>query len=92
VNFSDGEIYQKIRHYNYETNKQIGTLFAEKRMWARLSKSKRKDLKQILKNNSLTAALDALFVLPGLWDWFRIEHKFLAMKCDEVSMNSYSAE
>lgn len=48
VNFSNGEIFLKLRQYDNGTNKQIGTVLAEKRMWGRLSKDKRKDLKQIL--------------------------------------------
>lgn len=53
-------------------------------MLGRLSASKRKDLKQLRKNKAFTTAFDALRVLPGLWGGFRIEHKFLSMKCDEV--------
>jgi hypothetical protein len=84
VNFSDGEIFQAIRGYHYNSDKQLGSLFAEKCMWARLSMSKRKDLKQILKHEEFTKALDALLVLPGVWIGFRIEHKFMSLKCDEV--------
>ena len=85
VNFSDGEIFLKLRRYENDTTKNIGTVFAEKRMWGRLSKDKRKDLKQILKNRTIIAGLDALRVLPGLFVGFRIEHRFLAIKCFEVS-------
>ncbi|KAI0534967.1 hypothetical protein GGR58DRAFT_504754 [Xylaria digitata] len=68
VNFSDGEIFLKLRQYDDGTNKQIGTIFAEKRMWGRLSKDKRKDLKQILRNRMIIAGLDALRILPGLFE------------------------
>jgi hypothetical protein len=84
VNFSNGEIFQAIRGYHYNSDKQLGSLFAEKCMWARLSVSKRKDLKQILKHEAFTKALDALLILPGVWVGFRIEHKFMSLKCDEV--------
>ncbi|KAL6406237.1 Intracellular protein transport protein USO1 [Ilyonectria robusta] len=65
INFSDGEIFLKLREYHYDSNKQVGTVFAEKRMWGRLSRDKRKDLKQILKHKTILAGLDALRILPG---------------------------
>ncbi|KAM9873936.1 hypothetical protein VDGL01_12000 [Verticillium dahliae] len=83
ANFSDGEIFLKLRQYGTMIDKQTGTIFAEKRMWGRLSKEKRKDLKQILKQEVIITALDALRVLPGLFAGFRIEHRFVAMKCPE---------
>jgi hypothetical protein len=86
VNFSDGEIYLRTREYQYDTKKQIGTMFAEKCIWARLSKGKRKDLRQIQKHKAFSAAFDTLRVFPGLWPGFRIEHKFMGMKCDPVSL------
>jgi hypothetical protein len=63
-------------------------MFAEKRWWARLSKSKRKDLKQLLKHEGFTMAFDALLAIPGIWVGLRIGmlHKLIAMKCDEVSV------
>ncbi|KAK0628283.1 hypothetical protein B0T17DRAFT_614224 [Bombardia bombarda] len=86
VNFSDGEIFLKLRQYDDDSNKHIGTIFAEKRMWGRLSKDKRKDLKQILRNKMITAGFDALRILPALFVGFRIEHRFMAMKCfEEIS-------
>lgn len=87
ANFSDGEIFLKLREYDTRTEKQAKTMFAEMRMWGRLSRDKRKDLKQILKRKSVLAALDALRILPGLFTGFRIEHRFLAMKCDEVGVS-----
>ncbi|KAI9772442.1 MAG: hypothetical protein M1840_000645 [Geoglossum simile] len=86
VDFSDSEIYQKIRQYRSYTNKSTEIMFAEKRWWARLhGKNKRKDLKQLLKHERLTAAFDALLVIPGIWGGLRIGvlHKLIAMKCDE---------
>lgn len=86
VNFSEGEIFRKIRNYMCHPHKKIGIEFAEKRMWARLSHAKQNDLRQILKNKLLTKALDALRPIAGLWGDFRIEHKSLAMKCTEVTI------
>jgi hypothetical protein len=77
VNFSDGEIYFKLRQLHYDPDKQNGTLYAEKRILGRLSKDKRKDLKRILKNFTLRTAFDKLLNLPGLWRGFRIDHKLL---------------
>ena len=83
VNFSDGEIYRRIRQYKNEGEQSLNDRFAEKRLWARLTKSKRRDLKQFLKS-PLAAGFDVLRVIPGLWSGFRIGHKFLALRCDEV--------
>ena len=85
VNFSDGEIYLNLRAYDAVELKDESIEFAEKRMLGRLSLNKRKDLKQILKHRAFTMAFDALKVLPGLWGGFRIEHKFLSLRCHEVS-------
>ena len=84
VNFSDGEIYLKIQEYKHDPGRHLGTIFAEKCLWTRLSKDKRKDLKRILKHKAFSAAFDALRVFPGLWVGFRIDHNFMPMKCDEV--------
>ena len=84
MNFSDGEIYLQLRQYNDVTDRSESALFAKQRMLARLSAAKRKDLRQMLNNEALTKAFDALRVLPALWEGFRIEHKFLSMKCHEV--------
>ncbi|OCK94682.1 uncharacterized protein K441DRAFT_559443, partial [Cenococcum geophilum 1.58] len=85
VNFSDGEIYLKIRYYTMLmlTTRSAGTSFALKCMWNRLSKDKRSDLKQLLKHAPIAAKLDALAVFPGLWCGFQICHKWIN-KCDEL--------
>jgi hypothetical protein len=85
VNFSDGEIFLKLRQYADKPNKEAGTLFVEKRMWGRLSPDKRKDLRQILNNELILADLDSLRILPALFCGFRIAHSLMAMKCPEVS-------
>ncbi|KAI3573907.1 hypothetical protein IWW34DRAFT_854835 [Fusarium oxysporum f. sp. albedinis] len=87
INFSDGEIFLKLRHYHDNANKKTGTVFAEKRMWGRLSRDKQKDLKQLLNNELILARLDALRIIPGLFIGFRIEHRFMAMKCHEEASN-----
>jgi hypothetical protein len=84
VNFSDGEIYLKIQEYKHDPGRHLGMIFAEKCLWARLSKDKRKDLKRILKYKAFSAAFDVLRVFLGLWVGFRIDYNFMPMKCDEV--------
>jgi hypothetical protein len=86
MNFSDGEIFLKLRKLNDEP-KHAENLFAEKRMWSRLSKDKRKDLRRMLDHKLITAKLDELRILPGLFvSGFRIDHGFMPMKCHEVSI------
>jgi hypothetical protein len=82
--FSDGEIYQRMRHYQ-------GDKFAEARWWARLSNNKQKNLKQLLKHDAFTAAFNALLPIPGFRSDFRIAMipKIIAMKCDEVGQIFY---
>jgi Protein of unknown function (DUF3723) len=82
TNFSDGEIYRKIRQYSFDSN-----YFAEKKWWAFLSKKKRDFLKRFLKHKRFRKAFDALLVIPGIWTGLNIGvlDKMLAMKCDEVS-------
>jgi hypothetical protein len=83
VNFSDGEIYLKLRQYGTQIERTEGTIFAEKCMMSRLSNDKRNDLQRLLKHKSLVAALDALRPFPGLWYGFQLGHKW--MKFVEVS-------
>jgi len=82
ANFSDGEIYLKIRHYQSEPN-----VFAESRWWSYLSKSKQRYLKLFVKHSTLAAGFDALRVLPALFGGLKIGtlDKAAASKCVEVS-------
>ena len=82
INFSDGEIYRKIRQYHFESN-----IFAEKKWWACLTTRKRAFLKQLFKHEQLSSAFDALLVIPGIWTGLNIGilDKIIAMKCDEVN-------
>lgn len=81
IPFSDGEIFWKIRTYS-----RAGDATAEHRWWARLSETKRKDLKHLLKNFNLAPAFDRLLDFPGLWPPIRLGtlHRLLALHCDEV--------
>ena len=80
-NFSDGEIYSKIRFYQ---EKQ--TALCERRWWAYLSRSKSKNLRRILLRPKYVAAFDVLRPAQGLWPSFRLGdfHTLLALRCDEV--------
>jgi hypothetical protein len=84
LNFSDGEIYCKIHQ-----NKAPGNSFMEKKWWAHLSKSKRKDLKQFLKHDSFPKAFDALLVIPALFTGLRISmfRELIAIKCNKVCLS-----
>jgi hypothetical protein len=83
ANFSDGEIYLKIRHYQSELN-----FFAEMRWWSYLLKGKKKDLKQFL-DSALAAGFEDLRKIPGVWGGFKIGTlpKAIALKCVEVSQS-----
>jgi hypothetical protein len=82
-NFTDGEIYGKIRGYQWR-NKP----FAERRWRSYLSKSKQKGLSQLLRRERYKGALDTLLVIRGLWSGpgFSLGNmqEVLAMRFDEV--------
>jgi hypothetical protein len=90
TNFSDGEIYRKIRQYSSDGSDS--NYFAEKKWWARLTKKKRNFLKRLLKHKGFRKAFDALRGIPGIWPGLNIGvlDKIIAMKCDEVSNKSIS--
>jgi len=79
---TDGETYCKIRQYHFQQN-----LHFEWRWWSRLSPHKKRCLKQLLRHEELTAALDALREILGLWGGMRLHtwNTILAIKCDDVS-------
>jgi hypothetical protein len=79
--YSDGQIFRKIRLYHRD-----GDLESEKRWWARLSVTKRKDLKQLLGVDSLREAFDALLPFPGLWTPVQLGtlHRLHGLRCTEV--------
>ena len=78
---SDGEVFQKIRFYHKQDNTQ-----AENKWWVRLSDTKQKDVKQLLKKEEFVPVLDELLEIPGLWSTVKLGtlHRFLTLKCDEV--------
>ena len=79
--YSDGEIVRKIRLYHRKRD-DVG----EQRWWARLSNTKRKDLRQLLRDAQYALAFDTMLPWPGLWSPIRLGslHRLLTMKCDEV--------
>ncbi|KAH0542481.1 hypothetical protein FGG08_003152 [Glutinoglossum americanum] len=81
---SDGEIFQKIRYYHKQDNVQ-----AEGKWWARLSDTKQKDVKQLLKMEEFVLVLDELLEIPGLWSTVKLGtlHRFLTLKCDEEMLH-----
>jgi Protein of unknown function (DUF3723) len=80
---SDGEVYRKIRQYQYEASARF-----EQRWLARLSENKQKRLRQLSQpeNASIRSAFDALLPIPGLWSAMSIGNlpRVIALKCDEV--------
>ena len=79
---NDGEIYRKIRQYHFQQNLRF-----EWRWWSRLSPHGKRCLRQLLRHEELTAALDALRGIPGLWGGMRLHtwNTILATRCDDVS-------
>ncbi|KAL9616021.1 MAG: hypothetical protein Q9160_009059 [Pyrenula sp. 1 TL-2023] len=81
--FDDGYIFQSLRHYQ-----RMGDQAGENKWLARLSQSKRRDIKQLQRSpafKELREALDDLLFLPALWQAFRIRtfHRLLTMRCNE---------
>ena len=78
---TDGEVFYKIRQY--QVSKDTDN---ESKWWARLSETKRKDLRQLLKDTRFREAFDGLLSWPGLWIPIKLGclHRLLGLKCDEV--------
>lgn len=78
---SDGDIFYKIRQYV-----KSGDERGEKRWWARLSRTKTKDLKQLLRDTRFAQVFDELLPWPGMWSPVMLGslHRMLTMKCEEV--------
>ncbi|KAM0714194.1 hypothetical protein Q7P37_009981 [Cladosporium fusiforme] len=76
----DGEIFYKIRQYHLANDEAN-----ELKWWARLTETKRKDLKQLLRDARYTKAFDGMLPWPGLWTPVKLGslHRLLCMKCDE---------
>lgn len=79
--YDGGYIFLKIRLYHLRGHED-----EENRWWARLSKTKQKDLQQLLKNPHYRSVFDSLLPWPGLWQSVKLGslHRLLTMKCDEV--------
>ena len=78
---SDGEIFRKIRQYYNDSDESN-----ELKWWARLTETKRKDLKQLLKDARFANAFDSMLPWPGLWAPVKLGslHRLLCLKCDEA--------
>lgn len=79
---TDGEIFHKIRFYHGRQEAD-----AENKWWARLTETKRKDLRQLLRDERYSRAFDLMLPWPGLWTSMKLGslHRLLCLKCDEVS-------
>ncbi|QKX64376.1 uncharacterized protein TRUGW13939_11550, partial [Talaromyces rugulosus] len=79
---NDGEVYRKVRQYQYEASSRF-----EDRWLARLSPNKQKRMRQLSQpeNASIRSAFDALLPIPGLWKVMSIGNlpRIIALKCDE---------
>ncbi|KAL4891328.1 hypothetical protein BDV59DRAFT_203528 [Aspergillus ambiguus] len=58
---SDGEVYRKVRQYQYEANARL-----ESRWMARLSSNKAKRLRQLSSHPAVRAGFDSLLAIPAL--------------------------
>ncbi|KAF3091829.1 hypothetical protein TWF103_011391 [Orbilia oligospora] len=80
LNISDGEIYRNIRLQIKAKNTK-----EERRWWARLSTSKRRDAKTLMGRSNLCQAFDCLLHLSGLWAGLQLGvfQRILSLNCDE---------
>lgn len=94
-----GEIYRKIREYQRlpaAANSNISSatcVSLQNRWWARLSDSRARKLRSLLRNSTIPARFDALARIPGLFDagmMITTLHEMLATKCYEVSGSLHS--
>ncbi|KAI9676517.1 MAG: hypothetical protein M1817_000675 [Caeruleum heppii] len=80
LNFSDGDIYRNVRRHQRRSER------AEEGKWlARLTESKRKDLRQLQTLSGLSSAFDRLLPFVGLWSAMQLGkfHRILTLKCLE---------
>jgi hypothetical protein len=77
--YSDGEVYRKIRHYQRHDPTMVQDWMI------RLTECKQVNLKQILKNQDLSKALDKLLIFPGLWCGLELGNtkRHIATHCTE---------
>lgn len=88
--YSDGTIFRKVRDHSRARR----TLEAQSWL-ARLSRTKRRDYAQLLRQKKfspLLKAFDSLLPFEGLWYDFKLGtfHRLLTMRCTEVSPSEYS--
>ncbi|KAF2742028.1 hypothetical protein M011DRAFT_413421, partial [Sporormia fimetaria CBS 119925] len=78
--YTDGIIFHKICLFRRESDRE-----SERRWWARLTMTKQKDLKQLMKSTSLMEAFDRLTPFPGLWTPIQLGtlHRLHGLKCPE---------
>ncbi|KAF2197908.1 hypothetical protein GQ43DRAFT_494755, partial [Delitschia confertaspora ATCC 74209] len=78
--YTDGFIFRKIRLYHREGDEE-----GENRWWARLTKRKRANLKQLLRNRALRNGFDALLDFPGHWTPIQLGmlNRLHSLKCPE---------
>jgi hypothetical protein len=82
LNITDGEILRQILLCHQECNqREVGEWMS------RLSKTKRKEVKQLMGHSMFLKAFTDLLPLPGLWVGIKLGalHRFLTLKCDEVN-------
>ncbi|KAL4783681.1 hypothetical protein BJX76DRAFT_244044 [Aspergillus varians] len=86
---SDGEVYLKVRQYQYEGNSHL-----EKRWMARLSPNKSKRLRQLSSRVDIRAAFDRLLMIPSLLvQGMKIGSlaRVLATNCDEEIVHALNS-
>jgi hypothetical protein len=79
--YTDGTIFRNIRRYHLIADKAN-----ENKWWARLTTSKRRDLKQLFKDQRLLQAFDNLLEFPGIWPPVQLGtlHRQHGLRCSEV--------
>lgn len=78
---SDGRVYRAIRLYQKTNQEQ-----EERRWWARLSRSKQRYLRMLLRRPQLRDIFDSITEIPALADGLHLGlvHKVIAARCDNV--------
>lgn len=82
VNYTDGEIFRQVRLSQIQNDS-----VSSDRWLARLTQSKTRDLRALLKRDILIKALDSILALRGLWGAFKLGSMdvFSTLRCDEAS-------
>jgi hypothetical protein len=82
-NITDGEIFRNILLCRNERGAQLN----ERAWWGRLTPTKRRVLKQLLRKEEYIAEFENLVDIRGLWPAIKLGalHRFHSLQCDEVS-------